>query len=256
MQPSLLDLEARLDPDAFVRVSRSALVQLSHVAEVVPQPSGGGEIVLRDGTRLPVSRRRLPEVLARLERSEQRVESRFPWLLRSRAPTWPRCASTRVREAPRRDAASSSPWSAWSCLLALAAAVAASSPGPCRSRSPWPARRAGGGALRPPERQRLRDPARRATVAAKVTGRVDQIDAEEGMTVEAGQVLARLDDSDASAGASPRWTPARAVAAASLKDLEVRLANAERDRTRAEGLERAGFASAQAADQAAPTSRA
>ena len=66
MQPSLVDLEARLDPGAFVRISRSALVQLSHVAEVVPQPSGGGEIVLRDGTRLPVSRRRLPELLGRL----------------------------------------------------------------------------------------------------------------------------------------------------------------------------------------------
>ena len=69
MQPSLLDLEARLDPAAFVRVSRSALVQLSHVAEVVPQPSGGGEIVLRDGARLSVSRRRLPELLGRLGRT-------------------------------------------------------------------------------------------------------------------------------------------------------------------------------------------
>jgi two-component system LytT family response regulator len=66
MQPSLQDLEARLDPAAFVRVSRSALVQLSQIAEVVPQPTGGGEVVLRDGTRLPVSRRRLPDLLGRL----------------------------------------------------------------------------------------------------------------------------------------------------------------------------------------------
>lgn len=66
MQPTLLDLEARLDPEAFVRISRSALVQLAHVTEVVPQPSGGGEIVLRDGTRLDISRRRLPDLLARL----------------------------------------------------------------------------------------------------------------------------------------------------------------------------------------------
>jgi two-component system LytT family response regulator len=66
MQPSLQDLESRLDPAAFVRVSRSALVQLSHVAEVVPQPAGGGEVVLRDGALHDVSRRRLPELLGRL----------------------------------------------------------------------------------------------------------------------------------------------------------------------------------------------
>jgi two-component system LytT family response regulator len=66
MQPALQDLEDRLDPEAFLRVSRQALVQLSHVAEVVPRPEGGAELVLRDGSRLPVSRRRLPALLARL----------------------------------------------------------------------------------------------------------------------------------------------------------------------------------------------
>src|SRR5256886_13504635 len=40
-------------------------------------------------------------------------------------------------------------------------------------------------------------PRRRATVAAKITARVNEIYAEEGMRVEAGQILARLDDSDA-----------------------------------------------------------
>ena len=92
-------------------------------------------------------------------------------------------------------------------------------------------------------------PRRRATVAAKVTGRVERIDAEEGMTVTAGQVLARLDDSDALRRLAS-VEAARAVAAASLKDLEVRLANAEREQVRALELERAGFASAQAADAA------
>src|SRR5829696_6936842 len=38
-------------------------------------------------------------------------------------------------------------------------------------------------------------PRRRATVAAKITARVNEIFAEEGVAVEAGQVLARLDDS-------------------------------------------------------------
>jgi multidrug efflux pump subunit AcrA (membrane-fusion protein) len=40
-------------------------------------------------------------------------------------------------------------------------------------------------------------PRRRATVAAKITARVEQIYAEEGMRVKAGQVLAILDQSDA-----------------------------------------------------------
>ncbi|HEX5042765.1 MAG TPA: efflux RND transporter periplasmic adaptor subunit [Candidatus Polarisedimenticolaceae bacterium] len=92
-------------------------------------------------------------------------------------------------------------------------------------------------------------PRRRATVAAKVTGRVERIDAEEGMTVEAGQVLARLDDADARRRLAA-VEAGRGVAAASLKDLEVRLANARRERARAEELERAGFGSAQLADQA------
>ena len=40
-------------------------------------------------------------------------------------------------------------------------------------------------------------PRRRATVAAKITARVKQMYAEEGMRVQSGQVLAMLDDSDA-----------------------------------------------------------
>ena len=39
-------------------------------------------------------------------------------------------------------------------------------------------------------------PRRRATVAAKITARVEQMYAEEGMHVKAGQVLAILDQSD------------------------------------------------------------
>ncbi len=42
-------------------------------------------------------------------------------------------------------------------------------------------------------------PRRRATIAAKITGRVTEVFAEEGMRVKTGQVLATLDDSDAKA---------------------------------------------------------
>jgi RND family efflux transporter MFP subunit len=78
-------------------------------------------------------------------------------------------------------------------------------------------------------------PRRRATVAAKITGRVNEIFAEEGVHVRQGQVLATLDDADARA----RLTSAvadRDATAAALGDLRVNLANAERDRRRGEEL--------------------
>ena len=78
-------------------------------------------------------------------------------------------------------------------------------------------------------------PRRRATVAAKITARVNEIYAEEGMRVEAGQILARLDDSDAKV----RLTAAiadRNATAAGLGDLQVNLVNAERELKRNEEL--------------------
>jgi RND family efflux transporter MFP subunit len=92
-------------------------------------------------------------------------------------------------------------------------------------------------------------PRRRATIAAKITGRVNEIFAEEGMRVEPGQILARLDDSDARA----RLIAAQAdrdATAATLADLRVNLANAERDRQRMEELWKDGGVSEQTLDQA------
>jgi two-component system LytT family response regulator len=44
-------------PPNFLRVHRSAIVNLDAVAEVRTQPSGDGEIVLKNGTRVGLSRR-------------------------------------------------------------------------------------------------------------------------------------------------------------------------------------------------------
>lgn len=66
LQPSLTDLEARLDPSRFCRVSRAAIVNLDQVREVVPDPGGGGKVVLANGTRLDVSRRRMKTLIERL----------------------------------------------------------------------------------------------------------------------------------------------------------------------------------------------
>jgi two-component system LytT family response regulator len=51
-------IEAKLDPRAFTRVHRSAIVSLSRVAELRRHSDGSLEVVLRDGTTLPVSRSR------------------------------------------------------------------------------------------------------------------------------------------------------------------------------------------------------
>ena len=95
-------------------------------------------------------------------------------------------------------------------------------------------------------------PRRRATVAAKVTGRVEQIYAEEGLHVKAGQVLAVLDCSQPRAALISAKTDRDATAAA-LADLEVQLANADRELKRAEGLRSAGVNSQQALDSARTT---
>ena len=66
MAPTLSDLERRLDPARFFRVSRAAIVHLEAVQEVIPRPGGSGDVELKDGTRLEVSRRRFRELMDRL----------------------------------------------------------------------------------------------------------------------------------------------------------------------------------------------
>ena len=63
---TLGDLEQRLPPDDFVRTHRSAIVNLSAVYELVPEPAGTATLRLRDGTEVPVARRRTEKVEAAL----------------------------------------------------------------------------------------------------------------------------------------------------------------------------------------------
>ena len=63
LRQSLSELESRLDPARFVRISRSAIVRLDMVRDWRDGPSeSDATVVLRDGTELPVSRRRRAEV--------------------------------------------------------------------------------------------------------------------------------------------------------------------------------------------------
>lgn len=66
MRETLGALEARLDQKAFTRVHRSAIVSLSRIAEIRRHPDGSMELVLRDGTALPVSRSRRAGLAAML----------------------------------------------------------------------------------------------------------------------------------------------------------------------------------------------
>jgi RND family efflux transporter MFP subunit len=91
------------------------------------------------------------------------------------------------------------------------------------------------------------EPRRKATVSAKITGKVTEVLVDEGMVVEEGQVLARLDDSDA----RRRQDAIRAdrdVAAASLEEIEVNLADAKRTLRRTTELYEQGVASIQDLD--------
>ena len=66
MDPTLNELEQRLDGARFFRISRAALISLNAAAEVHPLPGGSGEVVLKNGQRLEVSRRRLQDLLRAL----------------------------------------------------------------------------------------------------------------------------------------------------------------------------------------------
>jgi two-component system LytT family response regulator len=67
IRESLASLEARLDPARFARIHRTTIVRLDQVRELqTGTPDGEAVVVLRDGTRLGVSRRRVAQVRALL----------------------------------------------------------------------------------------------------------------------------------------------------------------------------------------------
>ena len=63
VRESLASLESRLDPTRFVRIHRSAIVNLDFVRQI-----GESALLLRNGTELPVSRRRREQVAEAIRR--------------------------------------------------------------------------------------------------------------------------------------------------------------------------------------------
>ena len=68
VRESLASLEARLDRQQFVRTHRRAIVNLAEVREIQSQSAGEYIMVLKDGSRLPLSRRRRQEVESAVRR--------------------------------------------------------------------------------------------------------------------------------------------------------------------------------------------
>jgi len=67
LRQTMAELERQLDPAKFVRVHRSAIVNLERVQEMHPLFRGDGVLVLQDGTRLRLSRARREEFERRLQ---------------------------------------------------------------------------------------------------------------------------------------------------------------------------------------------
>ena len=92
-------------------------------------------------------------------------------------------------------------------------------------------------------------PRRRATIAAKITGRVTGVYFDEGTRVKEGQLLAKLDDSDALRGLESAKAD-RETSQAAIEDYEVQLRNALIEQRRSEELVKGGVQTQQNLDAA------
>ena len=90
---------------------------------------------------------------------------------------------------------------------------------------------------------------RQATVSAKITGKVRTVLIEEGQVVEAGEILATLDDSETRADVALRQAQVAATRAG-LAEIRSALANAEREFERQRELEARKLTSVAALDTA------
>lgn len=57
LRSTIVGIETSLDPSRFVRIHRSYIVNLDHIASIEPLDTGDARVHLKDGTVLPCSRR-------------------------------------------------------------------------------------------------------------------------------------------------------------------------------------------------------
>jgi len=118
-----------------------------------------------------------------------------------------------------------------------------------RGRGRFPPRNPTRGPPGAAECQRLYHTRRRATIAAKITGRVTGVFFDEGTRVAQGQLLATLDESDVKRAFDSAKAD-RDSAQAAIADYEVQLRNAQIGLHRAEQLQKAGVQTQEALDNA------
>src|ERR1700684_3729873 len=90
-------------------------------------------------------------------------------------------------------------------------------------------------------------PRRRATIAAKITGRVTGVFFDEGTHVKAGQLLATLDNSDVKKALDSAKAD-RDSSQAAIADVVVQLKNSKIELRRAQELQKAGVQTQEALD--------
>jgi RND family efflux transporter MFP subunit len=139
-------------------------------------------------------------------------------------------AALRIEREPERR--SGSRWLAWVIVIAVLGAGAfagwrwATRPRPVAVEIATVSERAAGTQAAVLNASGYVTARRRATVSSKITGKVVEVNVEEGMAVTEGQVLARLDDATLKAGLA--LADAQAAAARSgVRENEVRLAEAK-----------------------------
>lgn len=64
LRTTMAALEPRLDPNRFIRVHRSFMVNLDRVLEIQPLEAGEARLLMADGSRIPCSRRYRPALRA------------------------------------------------------------------------------------------------------------------------------------------------------------------------------------------------
>jgi RND family efflux transporter MFP subunit len=125
----------------------------------------------------------------------------------------------------------SRPWLKWIVLVAIVGAVGtagaryASRARPVEVETAGVVQRAAGAQAAVLNASGYVTARRRATVSSKITGKVTEVNVEEGMAIKAGQVLARLDDAQFKASLALAEAQAEAVRR-SVSESEVRLAEA------------------------------
>ena len=167
----------------------------------------------------------------------------------------PDLSSLRITDAKRKAARGGRLW-IWLVLAAVLLVVLAAGAYGVRTRKPEVEVAAARGPSTGPagvlNASGYVTPRRRATIAAKITGRVTGVYFDEGTRLKAGQLLATLDDSDVRRALDSAKAD-RNTAQAGIQDYEVQLRNAQIELRRAEELQKAGVQTQQALDNSLTT---